>query len=305
MRKKGNNEPKIKRIVQFVDDPKNSSALAKIHEISNKAKNRGKSPTQVNRVRFMGQEPDDKNKQPKETFNRRRQHFATVKSNKLNLGIKDNDKNTPKEEYVWDKAINRLVLKDSSEIKNPDSYPNRVERKYQKKSEPEYTKKDDGKKKRIAINVPKANGKYSNIVYEKKLVKDGEDDFDDEDEWEKNYPGAKNAKVYKKIIKNEPGSKVVITKKVIESTEQKNDNLHFDNDSSDEEDIKKELRKLRLNPSDMTKGNVKVKVITEEYDENGNKIYSKEVTTNKLPKGLKGNDEIMDEFERFEEEFYE
>ena len=39
--------------------------------------------------------------------------------------------------------------------------------------------------------------------------------------------------------------------------------------------------------------------------ENGNKIYSKEVTTNKLPKGLKGNDEIMDEFERFEEEFYE
>ncbi len=55
----------------------------------------------------------------------------------------------------------------------------------------------------------------------------------------------------------------------------------------------------------MTKGNVKVKVITEEYDENGNKIYSKEVTTNKLPKGLKGNDEIMDEFERFEEEFYE
>jgi len=330
MKRRGKNEPKVERIVQFVDDPKNSDALARIHEMSTKAKNKGKSPTQVHRVRFMGQEPDDKNKeQPKETFNRRRQHFATVKSNKINLNIKDSDKNvgnTGKKEYVWDKKINRLVEKDSSEIKKPDVYQNRIEKKYQTKTEPikedqkteekveiieklkEYKKKnDDGKKKRIAINVPKANGKYSNIVYEKKMVKDGEEDFDDDDDdWEKNFPGAKNAKVYRKIVKNEPGQKVVITKKVIEeSSEQKNDNLHFDNDSSDEEDIKKELRKLRINPSDMTKGNVKVKVITEEYDENGNKIYSKEVTTNKLPKGLKGNDEIMDEFERFEEEFYE
>jgi len=121
----------------------------------------------------------------------------------------------------------------------------------------------------------------------------------------KNFPGARNAKVYRKIIKNETGSKVVITKKVVESSEQKNDKLTFDNDCSDDDDIRKELRKLRINTTDMTKGNVKVKVITEEYDENGNKIYSKEVTTNKLPKGIKGNDEIMDEFEKFEEEFYE
>ena len=331
MRKRGN-EPKVERVVQYVDDPKNSSALAKIHEMSNKAKQRGKSPTQIHhikhRVGFMGPEPDEdknKNKQSKESFNRRSQHFATVKSNKINLNIRDSDKNVAKKEYVWDKTINRLVEKDSTEVKKPEVYPHRVERKYQKQTEPikedqkteekveiieklkEYKKnKDNGKKKRIAINVPKANGKFSEIVYEKKLVKDEEEDVDDEEEWERNFPGSKNAKFYRKIVKNEPGSKVVITKRVIEETsEQKNDKLVFDNDSSDEEDIRKELRKLRINPSDMTKGNVKVKVITEEYDENGNKIYSKEVTTNKLPKGIKGNDEIMDEFERFEEEFYE
>ena len=109
--------------------------------------------------------------------------------------------------------------------------------------------------------------------------------------------------IYKKIVKKEPGSKVVITKKVIEEeVEQKDDKLVFD-DSSDEEDIKKELKKLKINPSDLAKGNVKVKIITEEYDEDGNKIFSKEITTNKLPKGLKGNNEIMDEFEKFENEF--
>ena len=96
---------------------------------------------------------------------------------------------------------------------------------------------------------------------------------------------------------------MVITKKVIEESTQEN-KLAF-NDSSDEEDIQRELKKLNIDPSEYSKGNVKVKVITEEYDEKGNKIYSKEFTTNKLPKGMKGNNEIMDEFEKFEDEFDE
>ena len=161
----------------------------------------------------------------------------------------------------------------------------------------------EGKKKKVRTTGPKGNEKYTEYVYEKN-VDDEEDEFDDED-FEKELPG-KNTKFYKKIVKNEPGSKVIITKKVIEesSSSNKDDKLYFENDS-DDEDIKKELKKLKINPSECKRGNVQVKVITEEYDEKGNKIYSKQYTTSKLPKGLKGHNELMDEFEHFEDEYDE
>ena len=332
------------RIVQYVDDPKNSSALAKIHEMSNKAKRTGKSPAQFRRSHFIPKieepiiEKNEKNEPNKKDpiFQRRSVHYATVKPNMslLNKNLRKNENVSDKKEFVWDKSINRLVEKSDNPNPNPKiekkeekPKPPRIERKvephpkrqYQKETEPikedkdkeekneiierlkEYrkNKENDGNKKRISVKVPKGNEKYSEIVYEKKVVKDDED----EDDFEKD---SKNTKYYKKIVKNEPGSKVVITKKVIEENyEQKDDKLEFDNDSSDEEDIRKELKKLKINPSDLSKGNVKVKIVTEEYDEKGNKVYSKEVTTNKLPKGIKGNDEIMDEFEKFEEEFDE
>ena len=343
-----NEENKIsQRIIQYVDDPKNSSALAKIHEMSNKAKRAGKSPAQFRRSHFIPKieepiieknetiETNEANETNKKNpnFQRRSVHYATVKPNisLLNKNFRNREKMSDKKEYVWDKSINRLVEK--SDNQNPNSKigkkeenpkPSRIERKieplpkrkYEKVTEPikedkdkeekieiieklkEYgkNKENDGNKKRISIKVPKGNEKYSEIVYEKKVVKD-----DDEDE--DFGKDSKNTKYYKKIVKNEPGSKVIITKKVIEENyEQKDDKLEFD-DSSDEEDIRKELKKLKINPSDLTKGSVKVKIVTEEYDEKGNKVYSKEVTTNKLPKGIKGNNEIMDEFEKFEEEF--
>ena len=344
--KNANDEDKniiSQRIIQYVDDPKNSSALAKIHEMSNKAKHSGKSPAQFRRSHFIPKieepiiEKNEKNETNKNNpnFQRRSVHYATVKPNMslLNKNLRNSEKISDKKEYVWDKSINRLVEKSDKPSPNPKiekkeekPKPSRIERKiekpkrqYQKETEPikedkdkeekteiierlkEYrkNKENDGNKKRISVKVPKGNEKYSEIVYEKKVVRDDED----EDDFEKD---SKNTKYYKKIVKNEPGSKVVITKKVIEENyEQKEDKFHFDNDSSDEEDIKKELKKLKINPSDLSKGNVKVKIITEEYDEKGNKVYSKEVTTNKLPKGIKGNNEIMDEFEKFEEEFDE
>ena len=63
------------------------------------------------------------------------------------------------------------------------------------------------------------------------------------------------------------------------------------------------MKKLNINPSECKRGSVQVKVITEEYDEKGNKIYSKEYTTNKLPKGMKGNNELMDDLGKYEDDF--
>ena len=344
-KKGGNNEPirdntKIsERVIQYMDDPKNSSALAKIHEMSNKAKHAGKSPAQSRRFNIMNEEEDDRiNKnQSKVNYVRRSGHYATVKNQNINLinkTLRKSEKNSNnKKEYLWDKTLNRVVekedkYKESKGIMEEKTFQQEKKNEYipkrQFKKETEPIKEDQEKeekneiieklkqyrknkqndlnnKKRIAIKVPKGNEKYSEIVYEKKIVKEGEDE---EEDFAKEMQGPKT-KVYKKILKNQPGTKVIITKKIIEeNNEKKDEKLVFD-DSSDEEDITKELKKLRINPSELTKGNIKVKVITEEYDEKGNKIYSKEVTTNKLPKGLKGNDEITDEFEKFEEEFDE
>ena len=147
----------------------------------------------------------------------------------------------------------------------------------------DYRKKNEGIKKKISYKIPKGNEKYSEVVYEKKILGDDEEDDDD---FEKEVGNSKNTKVFRKVIKNEPGSKIIITKKVIEESSENTggDKLQFDNDSDDDIDFEKEFKEFDLNPSEFSKQNVKVKVVTEEYDEKGNKIYSKEYTSNKLPK---------------------
>ncbi len=376
--KKNTEDQKVTRVVQFVDDPKDSSALAKIHEMSNKAKKKGQSPTHVRHIRIKEDEPTEKdNKDGDKNFNRRKAHFATVKHKTLNIlktrkqpeiptETNDNVKETKhtknnsnsnlynmsgdnvkyKTEYVWDKSINRLVEKkvpidkdDVAPEKKPEPRPQpkrveqkppkveqkppkvetrssyKAERKAQPKKEEnpkpkreynagkdeikeesqkeekeeiieklmDYRKKNDGIKKKISYKIPKGNEKYSEVVYEKKILGDDEEDDDD---FEKEVGNSKNTKVFKKIIKNEPGSKIIITKKVIEESSEHNggDKLQFDNDSDDDADFEKEFREFDLNPSEFSKQNVKVKVVTEEYDEKGNKVYSREYTSNKLPK---------------------
>ena len=370
--KKNTEDEKITRIVQFVDDPKDSSALAKIHELSNKAKGKRQSPIHMRHIRIKEDEPTEKdNKGADNNFNRRKAHFATVKHKTLNILPKQqqpetsnetndnvqekkkgknnsnsnlynlNDNVKYKTEYVWDKSINRLVEKkipidqveDAPEKKpEPRPQPRKVEQKTEnigkrasykaeRKAQPkveekpnpklkkdysagkdeikeesqkeekeeiieklmDYRKKNEGIKKKISYKIPKGNEKYSEVVYEKKILGDDEDDDDD---FEKEVGNSKNTKVFRKVIKNEPGSKIIITKKVIEESSESTggDKLHFDNDSDDDEDFEKEFREFDLNPSEFSKQNVKVKVVTEEYDEKGNKIYSKEYTSNKLPK---------------------
>jgi hypothetical protein len=255
-KKKGdNNEPirdntKIsERVIQYMDDPKNSSALAKIHEMSNKAKHAGKSPAQSRRFNIMNVEEDDRiNKnQSKVNYVRRSGHYATVKNQNINLinkNLRRSEKNSNnKKEYVWDKTLNRLVekeamLKEDKDIIEEKIFQQEKKNEYipkrQIKKETESIKEDQEKeekneiieklkqyrknkqndlnnKKRIAIKVPKGNEKYSEIVYEKKIVKEGEDE---EDDFEKEIQGAKT-QVYKKILKNEPGTKVIITKKLL------------------------------------------------------------------------------------------
>ena len=360
--KKKTEDEKITRVVQFVDDPKNSSALAKIHEMSNKAKRQGQSPKYMRHIRIKEDEPTEKDgKGADNNFNRRKAHFATVKHKTLNILPKQQpevstetnnnvqEKNSGKNnsnsnlynpngdnvkyktEYVWDKSINRLVEKkvpiDQGEAvpeKKPEvrPQPRRVEQRTEKvekrssykaerKAQPkkeynagkdeikeeaqkeekeeiieklvDYRKKNEGIKKKISYKIPKGNEKYTDVVYEKKILGDDEEDDDD---FEKQIGNSKNTKVFKKIIKNEPGSKIIITKKVIEESSENTggDKLQFDNDSDDDLDFEKEFRDFDLNPSEFSKQNVKVKVVTEEYDEKGNKVYSREYTSNKLPK---------------------
>ena len=110
--------------VKFVNDPKNLSALAKIHEMSNKAKERKslKSPTNIHHInvndKFYQDEDDSK-------FSRRKSHFATMRYPAFNNIIKQKDdinqgegirksyinnkektgSKAPKSEYVWDKNL--------------------------------------------------------------------------------------------------------------------------------------------------------------------------------------------------------
>jgi len=84
--KKNTEDEKITRVVQFVDDPKNSSALAKIHKMSNKAKKKGQSPTHMRHIRIKEFEPTEKdNKETDNNFSRRKTHFDAVKHKTLNF----------------------------------------------------------------------------------------------------------------------------------------------------------------------------------------------------------------------------
>ena len=108
------------RIVQYVDDPKNSSALAKIHEMSNKAKRTGKSPAQFRRSHYIPKieepiiEKNEKNEPNKKDpiFQRRSVHYATVKPNMslLNKNLRKNENVSDKKEFVLKFAV-RVTLK--------------------------------------------------------------------------------------------------------------------------------------------------------------------------------------------------
>ena len=281
--------------VKFVNDPKNLSALAKIHEISNKAKERKErksrvSPNHINHIRVN--ENLEMNKNQEENFSRRKSHFPTMVYPGLNSLLKPKDliqkgegmrrsyiNNKEKEqkgyksEFIWDKKLNKLVEK-----KVPLATLDQIEEK-DEKVEPE-KKEIIQKLKDYKKNKDSNLGKNTEITIEKKVVKEGE--IDDNDD--KNVVGSKNTKIYKKVVKDENGSKIIIKKVVEEVTEgHKDDKLVFED--SDDEDMENEIKDIEKDPA--VDKNLKYQVIKEKFDPQGNKIYTKEILTNKLPKEYK------------------
>ena len=281
--------------VKFVNDPKNLSALAKIHEISNKAKEKRErrarqSPNHINHIRVNENLRMDKNQE--ENFSRRKSHFPTMVYPGLNSLLKPKDliqkgegmrrsyiNNKEKEqkgyksEFVWDKKLNKLVEK-----KVPLATLDQIEEK-DEKVEPE-KKEIIQKLKDYKKNKDSNLGKNTEITIEKKVVKEGE--IDDNDD--KNVVGSKNTKIYKKVVKDENGSKIIIKKVVEEVTEgHKDDKLVFED--SDDEDIENEIKDIEKDPG--VDKNLKYQIIKEKFDPQGNKIYTKEILTNKLPKEYK------------------
>lgn len=281
--------------VKFVNDPKNLSALAKIHEISNKAKERRarKSPNHINHIRFEDKMNMDKNKE-EPNFSRRKSHFPTMVYAGFNIlrpkeekkegmrrsyinrgkpGAKDY-----KSEFVWDKVNNKLVEK-KIPLGGLDKIDENDEKLEQKpKNEIKYSNPKNSEKSEIVQKL-KEYKKTNNpeIAYGKKVVKESEIEEDD-----KNIVGTKNTKIYKKVIKDESGEKVFVKKVVEEVTEGFQDEKLVFEDDSDDDDLEKEDEK---NPSGNK--NMKYQIIKEKYDPQGNKIYSKEIVTNKLPKEYK------------------
>ena len=281
--------------VKFVNDPKNLSALAKIHEISNKAKEKRErrarqSPNHINHIRVNENLRMDKNQE--ENFSRRKSHFPTMVYPGLNSLLKPKDliqkgegmrrsyiNNKEKEqkgyksEFIWDKKLNKLVEK-----KVPLATLDQIEEK-DEKVEPE--KKEIIQKLKDYKKSKDSNlGKNTEITIEKKVVKEGE--IDDNDD--KNVVGSKNTKIYKKVVKDENGSKIIIKKVVEEVTEgHKDDKLVFED--SDDEDMENEIKDIEKDPA--VDKNLKYQVIKEKFDPQGNKIYTKEILTNKLPKEYK------------------
>ena len=281
--------------VKFVNDPKNLSALAKIHEISNKAKERRarKSPNHINHIRFEDKMNIDKNKE-EPNFSRRKSHFPTMVYADFNIlrpkeekkegmrrsyinrgkpGAKDY-----KSEFVWDKVNNKLVEK-KIPLGGLDKIDENDEKLEQKpKNEIKDSNPKNSEKSEILQKL-KEYKKSNNpeIAYGKKVVKESEIEEDD-----KNIVGTKNTKIYKKVVKDESGEKVFV-KKVVEEVKEgfEDDKLVFEDDS-DDDDLEKEDEK---NPSGNK--NMKYQIIKEKYDPQGNKIYSKEIVTNKLPKEYK------------------
>ena len=281
--------------VKFINDPKNLSALAKIHEISNKAKEKRErrarqSPNHINHIRVNENLRMDKNQE--ENFSRRKSHFPTMVYPGLNSLLKPKDliqkgegmrrsyiNNKEKEqkgyksEFVWDKKLNKLVEK-----KVPLATLDQIEEK-DEKVEPE-KKEIIQKLKDYKKNKDSNLGKNTEITIEKKVVKEGE--IDDNDD--KNVVGSKNTKIYKKVVKDENGSKIIIKKVVEEVTEgHKDDKLVFED--SDDEDMENEIKDIEKDPA--VDKNLKYQVIKEKFDPQGNKIYTKEILTNKLPKEYK------------------
>ena len=281
--------------VKFVNDPKNLSALAKIHEISNKAKEKRErrarqSPNHINHIRVNENLRMDKNQE--ENFSRRKSHFPTMVYPGLNSLLKPKDliqkgegmrrsyiNNKEKEqkgyksEFVWDKKLNKLVEK-----KVPLATLDQIEEK-DEKVEPD-KKEIIQKLKDYKKNKDSNLGKNTEITIEKKVVKEGE--IDDNDD--KNVVGSKNTKIYKKVVKDENGSKIIIKKVVEEVTEgHKDDKLVFED--SDDEDMENEIKDIEKVPA--VDKNLKYQVIKEKFDPQGNKIYTKEILTNKLPKEYK------------------
>ena len=281
--------------VKFVNDPKNLSALAKIHEISNKAKERRarKSPNHINHIRFEDKMNMDKNKE-EPNFSRRKSHFPTMVYAGFNIlrpkeekkegmrrsyinrgkpGAKDY-----KSKFVWDKVNNKLVEK-KIPLGGLDKIDENDEKLEQKpKNEIKDSNPKNSEKSEI-IQKLKEYKKSNNpeIAYGKKVVKESEIEEDD-----KNIVGTKNTKIYKKVVKDESGEKVFVKKVVEEVTEGIQDEKLVFEDDSDDDDLEKEDEK---NPSGNK--NMKYQIIKEKYDPQGNKIYSKEIVTNKLPKEYK------------------
>ena len=281
--------------VKFVNDPKNLSALAKIHEISNKAKERRarKSPNHINHIRFEDKMNIDKNKE-EPNFSRRKSHFPTMVYADFNIlrpkeekkegmrrsyinrgkpGAKDY-----KSEFVWDKVNNKLVEK-KIPLGGLDKIDENDEKLEQKpKNEIKDSNPKNSEKSEILQKL-KEYKKSNNpeIAYGKKVVKESEIEEDD-----KNIVGTKNTKIYKKVVKDESGEKVFVKKVVEEVTEGFQDDKLVFEDDSDDDDLEKEDEK---NPSGNK--NMKYQIIKEKYDPQGNKIYSKEIVTNKLPKEYK------------------
>ena len=281
--------------VKFVNDPKNLSALAKIHEISNKAKERRarKSPNHINHIRFEDKMNMDKNKE-EPNFSRRKSHFPTMVYAGFNIlrpkeekkegmrrsyinrgkpGAKDY-----KSEFVWDKVNNKLVEKKIplGGLDKIDENDKKLEQK--PKNEIKYSIPKNSEKSEIVQKL-KEYKKSNNpeIAYGKKVVKESEIEEDD-----KNIVGTKNTKIYKKVVKDESGEKVFVKKVVEEVTEGFQDEKLVFEDDSDDDDLEKEDEK---NPSGNK--NMKYQIIKEKYDPQGNKIYSKEIVSNKLPKEYK------------------
>ena len=281
--------------VKFVNDPKNLSALAKIHEISNKAKERRarKSPNHINHIRFEDKMNMDKNKE-EPNFSRRKSHFPTMVYAGFNIlrpkeekkegmrrsyinrgkpGAKDY-----KSEFVWDKVNNKLVEK-KIPLGGLDKIDENDEKLEQKpKNEIKDSNPKNSEKSEIVQKL-KEYKKSNNpeIAYGKKVVKESEIEEDD-----KNIVGTKNTKIYKKVVKDESGEKVFVKKVVEEVTEGFQDEKLVFEDDSDDDDLEKEDEKNQSGNK-----NMKYQIIKEKYDPQGNKIYSKEIVTNKLPKEYK------------------
>ena len=285
--------------VKFVNDPKNLSALEKIRELSDKAKARKsrKSPTHYHHIQ-VEQNIDANNNIGDGNFARRKSHFATMRysldnvlNNKFDIPKKENMRKSYvnnnskgiKKEYVWDKKINRLVEKNS--LDQIDENEEHTKEKPEVKKGEKKSEKSEILKKLKDYKASKDNdsGKKKELVYEKKIVQESEE-IEDNDYDDKNIVGSKNTKIIKKVVKDENGSRVIIKKIVEEISEPDHGEKLVFEEESDDEDLEKEIKNIENEKND--NNNMKYEIIKEKFDPKGNKIYSKEILTNKKPKGM-------------------